>query len=95
MRFLNRLLQVTYRFIAPIGGIVGFSAALVIAVAKLNEPVANVAFLTQFIVLDCIALFFAVLLLLVANHRRFRHKWRDWDREWYGEGDGLNDEAGK
>lgn len=84
MRILNRALEIFFRFLLPILGILLFFIVLCFAVIGINTFESDSRFLVTVIILASIAVVLSITLLLLANHKRFRGQWRDWERDWYG-----------
>ena len=85
MRLVNRVLEILFRFIIPIGGVL-FSGAAIYAVSSgIYSPTDSEDFYTYFLAGAIISLALFLTMLIVVNFTKFRYQWRDWDRQWSGQ----------
>lgn len=79
-----RAMEVLFRFIVPVGGILFFCAALIALLSGVCSPARDQGFQLHFIIVAVIGLSLSVAGLILLNFTRFRHKWRDFDQQTSG-----------
>jgi hypothetical protein len=77
MKALNWVLEVFYRFAAPAGGIAVSGALLGPTLFGVTPSGSDESYIPLMIVLSLGGLLLSLLVLVLANHKKYRHRWRD------------------
>ena len=80
-RTVTYSVEVLYRFVAPLVGILFFLVALFVLLTGLYAPTNSEAFLVRFVLLAGLGLVLCIAMLLIANVSRIRRLFSDLDDE--------------
>jgi hypothetical membrane protein len=84
MRTLNKLLEILFRFVAPVGILLFSVGALVLVLSGIYPP-SGADMTVHMAVIASFGIALSVAMIVLFNATRLRFMWRDWDRQWYGE----------
>jgi hypothetical protein len=90
MIFVNKVMEIIFRFVGPIIGIIFFAGALYVVISGVYPPDDDDGFRVHYTVVASVGLLLSVALLLLANFTKIRHRWTERDRELRGLGSNEN-----